>query len=373
MKAFHLYITAFVFTLFSCGTATEKAQEHSVSGKIKLSEEQIRSNGIAIGKLTQKELALRLPCNGMIEVPPQNKASVHSPVKGFVKEILVIQGDHVHVGDVLFSIEYPEFARLQREMLESDAKMTFLFNEFERKKMLRKEDAASIRELEIAESDWKSEKAKLEGLKAELKASGFSVEQILQSGKIQNAIAIRAPFNGEVSALHVNLGKLVNPEDLLAELVNTEHLHMELRVFARDIAMVKEGQSIEFSVGGIDSVYKGTVYLVGAVVDPANNTVMVHAHIDSPGKFTAGVYTQATILAGSHQALVIPKGGLIKIADEHFVFRQTPDGFEKIKVDIGPEDAAYTEIHLPDGVSASDVFVTAGAYYLNEVPEEEGH
>lgn len=371
MKRYPFYITAFFLTLLSCGSAPEKAQEQTESGKVKLSEEQMRSNGIETGKLSHKELALRLPCNGMIEVPPQNKASVHSPVKGFVKEILVIQGDHVHHGDALFRIEYPEFARVQREMLESDAKLKYLLNEFERKKQLRKDDAASLRELELAESEWKTEQARLEGLKAELSASGFSVEQILQSGKIQNSIAIRAPFNGEVSALNVNLGKLVNPEDLLAELVNTEHLHMELRVFARDIAMVKEGQAIEFSVGGIDSLYRGTVYLVGAVVDPANNTVMVHAHIDSPGKFTAGVYTQATILAGSHKALVIPKGGLIKIADEYFVFRQTPEGFEKIKVEIRSEDLEHTEIILPEGVSEEEVFVTSGAYYLNEVPAEE--
>ncbi|MCR5860661.1 efflux RND transporter periplasmic adaptor subunit [Flavobacterium sp. J372] len=52
--------------------------------------------------------------NGYTELPPQNQADVSVHVTGVVSRINVIEGQQVRKGQVLATVESPEFARLQR-------------------------------------------------------------------------------------------------------------------------------------------------------------------------------------------------------------------------------------------------------------------
>ena len=44
----------------------------------------------------------------------------------------------------------------------------------------------------------------------------------------------------------------IGPEDVVMELVNPEHLHVELSVFEKDVMQVKKGQTITFSIPEAD-------------------------------------------------------------------------------------------------------------------------
>ncbi|MBX7094603.1 MAG: efflux RND transporter periplasmic adaptor subunit [Flavobacteriales bacterium] len=372
MKKYILYVL-FPIAIASCGTKseTENNSESAPTATVfTLSDEQMKKNGIETGHLQKKEMSGFINCTGSVEVPPQNVASIHTPVKGFIRSINAIQGDHLHKGDVIASIDHPEFARMQRDLLESNARLGFLEKEFERKKELLSGDAVSKREFEMAESELKSEQARFEGLKSELLLSGFSVDKIISSGVIQRNIAIVSPFNGFVSKLNVNIGKLVNPEDLIAEVINTDHLHLEIHVYAKDVAMVQEGQLIQFTLPGSDSIHRAKVYLVGKAINPENNTVMVHAHFEDESKYTAGTFINGQILTGSREVNSISLQGLIKEGENWFVFVKTDKGFVKSKAEIGYKDNTQAEIISIEGFTPDVELVTKGAYYLQGAAEE---
>ena len=47
-----------------------------------------------------------------------------------------------------------------------------------------------------------------------------------------------------VSSVNVNVGKYVNPSDVLFELVNTGDLHLALTVFEKDLPNIHPGQQV---------------------------------------------------------------------------------------------------------------------------------
>ena len=84
-------------------------------------------------------------------------------------------------------------------------------------------------------ADYKSMKAGVNALEEKLALIEINAEQLQESEKISRTVTIHSPIDGYVSKVNVNIGKYVNPVDVMFEIVNTEHLHVELTVYLRRI------------------------------------------------------------------------------------------------------------------------------------------
>ncbi|MBK7870065.1 MAG: efflux RND transporter periplasmic adaptor subunit [Saprospiraceae bacterium] len=84
------------------------------------------------------------------------------------------------------------------------------------------------------------QQARYKGLKAELELLGISVKTLENTGEIQSSISFYAPVNGYITKVNINNGKLVSPNDLLFEIVDRSHVHLELQVFAKDVPNSKK-------------------------------------------------------------------------------------------------------------------------------------
>ena len=126
MKKF--LIIAIIFTslvsFVSCGnksstaepTSTEVAKteeahtdEQENPNMAVLSDEQIKSVGIELGAIEEKQLTAALKTNGVLKVPNQNKANVNSIYSGVIKSLLVQPGNIVRKGQTIATIANPEF------------------------------------------------------------------------------------------------------------------------------------------------------------------------------------------------------------------------------------------------------------------------
>jgi cobalt-zinc-cadmium efflux system membrane fusion protein len=294
--------------------------------------------------------------------------SVHSKVKGFVGPVEQIIGDFVRKGQVLTTISHPELVRLQRTYLETKAGLDALKKDFERKKQLATEDAASARALEQAEADYHRALAQSNGLKAELELLGFSVEK-LDEGEIQSRLNIYAPISGYIHEIGINPGKLVGEEDMLYEMLDVEHMHLELQIFAKDLEKIKEGQHLEAMVPGTGKTFKGNVHRIGRMIDIEKKTALVHGHFEKdPVDVFPGTYVQAKIFVDEEKVEALPMTAIVRTGEKNFIFVEEPDGFQKVEVRLGREDGKYAEVFIPDNEKGKKV-VTKGAYYLNGMEE----
>ena len=61
---------------------------------------------------------------------------------------------------------------------------------------------------------------------------------------MSRSINVYSSIDGFVSKVNVNIGKYVNPTDVLFELINPEDIHLNLKVFEKDLDKLSIGQKI---------------------------------------------------------------------------------------------------------------------------------
>jgi len=368
----HKYVLFFSFiTLAACtsepspgGETEAPAQEEATSTTVSITGEQMRLADIQLGRPVSRSISDFVECTGMVEVPPNNRHLVHAPVTGFVGKVPQLIGDYVRRGSRLTTLRHPELIQKQRLLLETAAQLDMLENEVERKRVLAAEDAASQRAFEQAEAQFFTQKATFDGLAVELSMIGIDTSRVL-AGNYQATIGIYAPVSGYVEQVNVNPGKLINGADLLYEVLDVTHQHIELKVYAQDLPKIKEEQRISVNVAGSDQRIPAYVHRVGQSIHPATKTAVVHGHFrgeESPLK--PGTYIQARIFLDSTTVLSVPEEAVVREGEDAFVFVQMDESFKKQPVRTGRENDGYVELldfNLPEGRQ----MVVKGAYYLN--------
>lgn len=339
-------------------------EQTATATHIHLSEDQIQVAGLELGEPQIIQMAASIQTTGRIEVPPQSLISVYAPVNGIVQTVQhLLPGDYVKKGSPLTRLAHPDLIHLQSEYLQMRARSTFLEKDYERQQNLAATEAAAQKRVEELESEWKANQAALQGMEAELRLLGYPLAQI-QAGEIQPTLSIYAPASGYLTKVNINRGKLTQPDDLLFELVDPSHVHLELQVFAKDLGRVRKGQSIRWTVPGSDSIYTGEVYLVAKMIDTETKTAFIHGHFDEKELHLApGTFVQANILTEQHEVLGLPAEAVIQEGDHSFVFIREADGFRKLRLTITDRNASYVAIP-PDAIPTGAQVVLKGAYYL---------
>ena len=150
--------------------------------------------------------------------------------------------------------------------------------------------------------------AKYRGLKEQLRLMNVSITQ-LEIGKLVNTVPIYAPIGGFITKVNAVRSAYINATDVAVEIVNTDHIHLELQVFEKDAIHIKEDQKINFSIPESGTqVFAGEVHLVGKSVDSEMRTIDVHGHISDEDKarFIPGMYVQADIETSRVSATCLP-------------------------------------------------------------------
>ncbi|MBY0426432.1 MAG: efflux RND transporter periplasmic adaptor subunit, partial [Cytophagales bacterium] len=138
-------------------TKTEASEEPKTTTLI--GNEMLKKAEISIGKAQKTHIRETVQANGMIDVPPQNLASVSTPMAGYVTYTNILPGSKVKKGQVLAVLEHQGFVELQQQYIQSLSRLSLTEKEFDRQKELSAENVSSAKKLQQAESDYKTEKA----------------------------------------------------------------------------------------------------------------------------------------------------------------------------------------------------------------------
>ena len=327
------------FFLFGCGQSEsasgdehghqEEAHdaheaEEGNEGLVELSVIQLSNADLQYGTLDSLNISAFVKANGILDLPPQNIAAVSAPMDGFVKKANYLVGDYVEKGKVLAVLEHMDYVKLQEEYLNVVSNLDFLESDYERQRQLDSAEVSSKRQFQAASAALKSAQGRKKALEKQLQYMGLSPERVA-NGDISSTISIRAPFSGYITALNVHNGSFAQSAQELYELVDTDHMHLELNVFEQDVNKVKVGQPIRFTVPsqGQES-YQGEVFLVGKSFDPENKSVKVHGHIEGEHEdFIRGLYVEAKIYTGNQRVLALPEEAIVEDEGKAYIFIRT--------------------------------------------------
>ncbi|MDV4007240.1 efflux transporter periplasmic adaptor subunit [Elizabethkingia anophelis] len=356
-----------VLLLNSCKN-NKKEQQEEVSVKtennmVTLTDAQYKNAGIEVGTIERQNISSKLKVNGKIDVPPKNKISVSVPLGGYLKYTKLLPGMPVSRGQVIAVIEDPQYIQIQQDYLVAKAQYAYNNSEYNRQKQLNVSKATSDKVYEQTKTNYQTQNILVKSLEQKLRLIGINPSN-LTPNNISKTVNIYSPINGFVSLVNVNIGKYVNPTEVLFELVNPTDIHLALDVYEKDIDKLSIGQTVlAYTNTNPDMKYSTKIILISKNVS-ADNTVEVHCHFDNYDKeLIPGMYMNADIEAQTSNTSALPNDAIVRFENKNYVFEvKGKNKFEMKEVKTGISENGFTEILQTD--LEDKQFATKGAYNL---------
>jgi cobalt-zinc-cadmium efflux system membrane fusion protein len=389
-----IILSAFVVAI-GCNNETStigvEEQLSDETSRVGLTDVQLKTAGVELGRIEEKQISGTIKANGVLDVPPQQLVSISAPLGGFVKSTVLLQGSRVRKGELIATIENIDFIQIQQDYLEAKSNLEFSKTDYERQQQLATENVNSAKTLQQSKANYSNWNAKYSGLLEKLRVLNVNVASVEQ-GKLTGTINLYSPINGYVTEVNVNIGKFANPTDVLFEIVDTEHLHAELIIFEKDVPKLKIGQKVRFTLANETKGRMATVYLIGREIKP-DRTIQVHCHIDQEdSELLPGMYLYGMVETGGALVAALPDEAVIDFQGTKHLFikaedKQPAEGGEKVKetyfemveIQVGDSELGYTEVIVPPHFKKDAQVVVKGAYAIlsklknTEEGEEPGH
>ncbi|ASV29600.1 efflux RND transporter periplasmic adaptor subunit [Maribacter cobaltidurans] len=345
--------------------ATEKAENTDIAT---ITENQFKSGDMELGKITTQPFNTVVKANGMFAVPPENQADVSAYFAGYVKDINLLPGDAVKKGQTLFTIENPEYVQVQQNFLEAKGRLNYLKSDYDRQKELIADNVTSKKNFLKAESEYTVTLAQYQSLKKRLSLMNIN-PNTLSGDNIRSVISVLSPLSGYATTINATKGMYLNPSDVAITVTNTDDLHIELKIFEKDLPMIKMGQPINFRLqNNMDKVYQGKVHLVNKTINAEDRTVNIHGDLvneDDAKLFAPGMYIEAEILTTSSEHPALPTEAVANIDNDFFVLvKENEQTFRRVLVKVGTTNNGFTQILNADDFKPDTQFLTKGAFNL---------
>jgi cobalt-zinc-cadmium efflux system membrane fusion protein len=349
----YIYIIFFIgLVIFSCKKKDlnepikEAAKENSYV--IHMNTNQYKNASISEGKILSQKMSGKIQVNGKLDVPPQNLITISAIMGGYVTYTPLLQGMKIKKGSIVATLQHPDYIKIQREFLESKSKLEYLKQEFDRQEELRKENVSSIQAYQETTAQYNQLKASYADLYQRLQLIGIDPNK-LTIDNISSTIQIKSPESGYVTKVFINIGKMVQPQDIICEIVNTDHLHAEFFVFEKDIHYIKINQDITFTLLNEEAARKAKVYLINHNIEE-DRTIRVHAHLDKDDPLLIpNMYIKGYIQTNNKMVHVVPNQAIVSTNGKDYVFviknkSNTQIELEAKEIIKGISDEHYTEI-----------------------------
>jgi len=346
-------------------------EEHE-EGEIHLTKEQIETMSIQFGDFSQVKINDFVKATGTLGLPPNALTSVSAKANGFIKNSKkYVEGSYIKKGAIMAYLENPDFIQQQQQYLEVAAELVYDRQELERQQTLLASNAGIEKNVQKLKAAVAIKTATLKGIAKQLSYLGINVADLTTDNIVQR-IPLHAPMAGYITSINMHNGMYVSPQEKLMEIVNENHLHLELDIFEKDISNIEEGQRISYTVLAMgNQVYDGEVHVIGKELNTENKTVRIHGHLEKEQpKFIKDLFVEAKIWLNDQTVQALPEKAVIKDGDFSYIyatnnsFESKELKFEAIKVITGKTDNGFTAIKTIDEIPRGMQIVTDGAYYV---------
>lgn len=200
------------------------------------------------------------------------------------------------------------------------------------------------------------------------KGAEVAVIESRQPGEPPPSIRLNALMGGLVSAVNIDPGQPVMPEDSLVEIIDLGEVHAVAAVPEHLAGKLKVGQKAHLKVvADAERTYEATLEHLGAELDTESGTLEAAFHVPNPNMaLRPGMRAEFSIVL--HQrpdVMSIPRNALQGDAANRFVYVEDFDlknAFVKTPVVVGQMNDLFVEI--TKGLLPGDKVVTQGAYSL---------
>jgi len=257
---------------------------------------------------------------------------------GYVESVLVEAGDQVSKGTLLAKVD----SELHGVLLEQARAQSHLaVSEYKR--------AVGLGDL-IAESQLQAAETQMAVAQAGLQQAQLNL----------NRAQVRAPFGGQIGAVHVEPGEVVGPGRPVIRLVALRKVKVKLNVADRDVVSLRKGMPVVIRLQAVSQTFEGRLSSISPVADMDTRSFQVEVTVDNPKRtLLPGMIARVELgreMADS--AVLIPQDWIVTGLNEQGVFIVNGDKAQWRTVVLG--DVVRDQVVVSSGLSVGDRIIMAG-------------
>lgn len=275
-----------------------------------------------------------------------------------IAAILVEVGDHVRKGQVLArlnpSVIAPQVTSLEASLIAARAAAEQAVGDYRRGEGVAASGALSKEEIARRRSVAESAQANVKVAAAQL------AEMRARLGRTE----IRAPADGIVLTRAAEVGQTaVQGGDPLFRLGRGGEVEMRGLVAEQDLPKLAVGQPALVRVIGNDQPFKGTVRLLGAVIDATTRMGSIKIALPSDPDLRPGAFARGEVTVGEARHPVLPQTAVLTDMQGNYVLIVDAQGIAQrrdVKI-VGTGNAGVT---IGSGLSGDERVVATAAAFL---------
>ncbi|MGC1550355.1 MAG: efflux RND transporter periplasmic adaptor subunit [Rhodanobacter sp.] len=310
---------------------------------------------------------------GYIDFDQDHLAQVFSPYQGRVRQVLAQAGDDVTKGQLLFTIDSPDLAQAEANLISTAGLLAQTDKALERARKMITIQANAQKDVEQATSDQQTADGNYRAARDALRIFGLSdaeMDRIAASRKVDGVLPIVSPFAGRVTARTIAPGTLVQAGSTPAPftVADLSTVWGVANVSEDDVSALQLGQVVSVTIAALPGhTLQGKVSYIGSASDPNTHRIMVRTEIrDSSHQLHPQMLANFVIRTGQpvHSAAV-PLSALVREGDGTMTVFTTQDGhrFTRRSVKLGQQQDGLDQIL--DGLSVNERVAGDGALFLS--------
>jgi membrane fusion protein, multidrug efflux system len=340
---------------------------------------------VVVSRPLVREVAARLGFLGQFSAVEQ--VELRAQVGGTLTGIFFKDGDIVHKGDLLFTIDARPYeirlAQANAQLETATARLALAESELSRAQALATKAFGTVENVDQRTADRRTAQANADDAKAQIRDAQFDLEHC----------RITAPFTGRIGTHLVSVGNLIagsraatSPTTLLATLVSLDPIYLDFDMsesdfltFSRDRARRREGPADKVEIALSDEnqfTREGALDFVDNALNRSSGTIHARASVpNSDLLLTPGEFARVRLVLGSPmQTLLVPDTAVLPDQSQHIVMTISPNSTVVPKqVEIGDLRGSLRVIRA--GLSLNDQVIIDGIPYATpgaKVAPQEG-
>ena len=369
-----LFCVASIAFAAACSPDNSKKASETPSN-VTLTDAQLKHIRIYTAAITQFHKTMDV--DGVVDFDNDHATSVVAPMSGPVARLLVQPGDHVAKGQILATVDSPDYASAVAAYRKAVVAAVAARKLADMDKDLAAHKGVAQREADQAESDAvgaESDRyAALQTL-VSLNIDPHTIAEIKKGRTIAHISGeIRAPMAGTVVERLITPGQLLQAGSTAAfTIANLSRMWVMAQVFDSDAGAVSVGDSAQVMTGTDGKAIAGRVENVSAEVDPNTRSVTARVAVENPGDLLKKqMYVHVRIQSHDASTGILAPVSAILRDDENlpFVYVVQRDGsFARRHVTVGGRVGDSYEI--PAGLRAGDRIVVDGAIFVQFMQDQ---
>jgi len=328
--------------LSSCGPDKKEKEEQEQTVK---QENAIDTPAVTLVPVIKGKLTATIAIPG--ELVPYQEVDLYAKVNSYVKSLLVDIGSQVHQGQLLATLEAPEInsqlseaesriKQMQAVYIASKATYDRLYN------TSKTPGTVSQNDLEQAEAKKNSDLANVDAAKSSYKEVAANL----------NYLAMKAPFDGVITARNVNLGAYVGPggkgTDPLFVLQDQNRMRLVVSVPENYTGGLSNKDNVTFTVGALQNQkFTAQIKRLAGALDVKLRSERLEMDVyNKDKKLLPHMYADVNVPLPSHDStLIVPKSAVVTSTEKVFVIKVTNHKAEWVEVKKGFQAGDQTEIY----------------------------